>query len=699
MATGYDPKKAEAYNKLRQQGLSDEAAFKQSGISDADADNYVVNDVPGDPGRGTIGPFIVGTGTKTQAPTAAEQKESAQFYKGLESSNFERVDYPVKADSQPKTKTVTTWTSTSTEQVSGGGSTTTTAGAFKENSATRALQPEIDAKQAELKQSYKDYPVSNRGREQAGLPLLTPDELQANQQRATEISKQKVALEYKQQDAGTPGEPTVTTVPNTTTTESTTTYGKTVTNSGLSNVTTVQTPGGPDPVIEAQTETQIATSDVPAGSISNAPNSTQDPYNGGAGAGRGFVNPTAAPESVDQGNSPYASQRAQQNEQIEAAAPEPPDQTDAETARLARQEAVAADAPAPVDPRTSPYGSQRVQQQEQTEAVAVSQAADQENPYAEGGGVEPPSSAAVAENDALAAAGAAASQEAATKQRAQDQQVLQARFNTPANGDWRVRLRLAPNSTYLYNSNSPGILAPLKTSDGVIFPYTPTISTTYSANYDATDLTHSNYKGQFYKNSSVGEVALNGIFTAQDTAEAEYMLAVIHFFRSVTKMFYGQDAERGTPPPLVYLFGLGQYQFNNHPCVVKTFNYSLPNDVDYIRTQPNNYGQNLLNRRTPAATAPGYDLAGTIARIGNAVDKLGNLLNKGALPFNFGPAIAAAGGVMGSQAVYNTNNATYVPTKIDIQLTLMPIQTRSQVSQQFSLKGFANGDLLKGGFW
>jgi hypothetical protein len=27
------------------------------------------------------------------------------------------------------------------------------------------------------------------------------------------------------------------------------------------------------------------------------------------------------------------------------------------------------------------------------------------------------------------------------------------------------------------------------------------------------------------------------------------------------------------------------------------------------------------------------------------------------------------------------------------------VQTRSQVSKQFSLKGFANGELIKGGFW
>ena len=51
------------------------------------------------------------------------------------------------------------------------------------------------------------------------------------------------------------------------------------------------------------------------------------------------------------------------------------------------------------------------------------------------------------------------------------------------------------------------------------------------------------------------------------------------------------------------------------------------------------------------------------------------------------------------QNVSNTAGASYVPTKMEIDITLIPVQTRTQVSKQFSLKGFANGQLLKGGFW
>ncbi len=282
-----------------------------------------------------------------------------------------------------------------------------------------------------------------------------------------------------------------------------------------------------------------------------------------------------------------------------------------------------------------------------------------------------------------------ANQEAAVRDRARQQATFQARYKQPGNADWRVRLSLAPNSQYLYNQkDAVGILAPLAKTDGVIFPYTPNITTTYSANYEQYDLVHSNYRGLFYKNSRVGDIQIRGTFTAQDTNEADYLLAVIHFFRSATKMFYGQDAERGVPPPVCLLNGFGQYQFSDHPVVISAFNYTLPNDVDYIRAgSPNNYGLNMLNRRAAVASNPGGTSLAGLNRLTNA------LLKKGAP----GQGVPDPNAIQ--QNVSNTAGATYVPTKMEIDITLIPVQTRTQVSKQFSLKGFANGQLLKGGFW
>jgi hypothetical protein len=276
---------------------------------------------------------------------------------------------------------------------------------------------------------------------------------------------------------------------------------------------------------------------------------------------------------------------------------------------------------------------------------------------------------------------------------ARNQSTLQTRVNQPAAADWRVRLKLAAGADYLYKARDAGILAPLASTDGVIFPYTPAIETSYKAKYSAYDLIHSNYRGYFYQNSSVDEISIKGTFTAQDTKEAAYLLAVIHFFRSVTKMFYGQDAQAGTPPPLCYLSGLGQYQFNNHPCLVSTFNYSLPTDVDYIRANGfNNIGLNLENRRNQSS---GPGIGGTLGTVVSVVNRLTNSgLANGSMPNRPSPSAV-------NQNVTNQNsvNSTYVPTKMDISITLLPIQTRNQVSKQFSLKDFANGNQLKGGFW
>lgn len=292
---------------------------------------------------------------------------------------------------------------------------------------------------------------------------------------------------------------------------------------------------------------------------------------------------------------------------------------------------------------------------------------------------------AAAQNPEAVDAAVQAAQEAQLRQQA----AVQAEFQSPGNNDWRVKLKLAPGATYLYKDTDAknGILAPLAASNGVVFPYMPTIQTSYNANYDQTDLTHSNYRGQFYKSSYVGDIQISGEFTAQDTAEANYLLAVIHFFRSVTKMFYGaKDSFRGTPPPLVYLIGLGQYQFNNQPCVVRTFNYSMPNNVDYIRTKPNNYNVNLNDRQTKTQTGTN-PITAVIDRLRNAA------LPKGALPN------VPSQTLLNLQSVNNIDNATYVPTRCEISITLMPIQTRDQQSTLFNMKDYASGQLLKGGFW
>ena len=290
----------------------------------------------------------------------------------------------------------------------------------------------------------------------------------------------------------------------------------------------------------------------------------------------------------------------------------------------------------------------------------------------------------------------AALQAQALKAKAQQQQTVsemrEASGVKNADGDWRVKLRLAPQATYLYQAPDPGILAPLTETDGIIFPYTPTIDIQYRAEYQAYSPTHSNYQHYFYKSSNVGQISLNADFTAQDTTEAEYLLAVIHFLKSASKMFYGQDAQRGSPPPLLYLTGLGEYQFNESPCVISEFNYNLPPDVNYIRARSKQIQRDgQLQYQKPLATSVTNGNFSSLSRLKtaatNAINGQSDPIQAGAEPTKLAPGTLGAKG------------ATYVPTKMSISLMLNPIVSRQQVSQQFSLKDYANGNLIKKGMW
>lgn len=276
-----------------------------------------------------------------------------------------------------------------------------------------------------------------------------------------------------------------------------------------------------------------------------------------------------------------------------------------------------------------------------------------------------------------------------TRTQSQGVQRQQAQFL--AQQDWRFRISLAPGSTYLYNDpeareNTSHILNPLIATQGVIFPYVPQISVSYNASYEPTDVAHTNYRVYQYKNSNVGDINISGDFTAQDTHEANYLLAVIHFFKSVTKMFYGNDVNpiRGTPPPLCYLSGFGQYQFNYHPVAITSFSYSLPNDVDYIKSGAisNMGGQNIESQIEPPKEPSGS------GSIGSLLSSFFRLKNAGLTP-----------GAKSSRPEFqiaSVSNPTYVPTKIQISLSCIPIISRFAMANSFSVKEYASGRLTVG---
>ena len=144
--------------------------------------------------------------------------------------------------------------------------------------------------------------------------------------------------------------------------------------------------------------------------------------------------------------------------------------------------------------------------------------------------------------------------------------------------DWRVTLSI-PGGSYAESK----ILKPLVDNGKFIFPFTPQINLSHQANYSAMDPIHNNYSFASYENSKLDKINIVGDFYCENSNDASYWIASVHFFRSVTKMYFGQNTENaGAPPPVLKLNGYGDFVFNNVPVVVTNFSIDMPKDVDYI---------------------------------------------------------------------------------------------------------------------
>lgn len=151
----------------------------------------------------------------------------------------------------------------------------------------------------------------------------------------------------------------------------------------------------------------------------------------------------------------------------------------------------------------------------------------------------------------------------------------------PETKDWRVSLSLPTTPGY---STSP-IFEPLRQSGNkLVFPFTPTVIMQSNANYSTMSPVHTNYPIYAYENTEITPIQITGDFFVQTQADARYWVAVLHYFRSVSKMSYGQSSNAGQPPPIVRLNGYGDYIFKNIPVVIQSYMVDLGTDVDYIST-------------------------------------------------------------------------------------------------------------------
>lgn len=156
--------------------------------------------------------------------------------------------------------------------------------------------------------------------------------------------------------------------------------------------------------------------------------------------------------------------------------------------------------------------------------------------------------------------------------------------------DWRVKLTLPQDSDlriqFFATDNS--LMSPLRAEGGVVFPLTPSVIVQHQAGYNPLAVTHNNYPFYAYQNSETSSLTIIGEFPVQNYEDAQAWVATLHFFRSVTKMFFGgDDATRGNPPPILKLNGYGEHVLKNVPVVVTNFSVELTQGVDYISTSQN----------------------------------------------------------------------------------------------------------------
>jgi hypothetical protein len=231
---------------------------------------------------------------------------------------------------------------------------------------------------------------------------------------------------------------------------------------------------------------------------------------------------------------------------------------------------------------------------------------------------------------------------------------------TATDFDWRARLRPKLGGRDLFwqgaleietgsdqNRRGKGVpidylLRPLYESGGLVWQYTPTLFYAGTANYNQQSFHGTNYPLNTYINSEPPELPLISDFTANTIDEARYLLGVMHFCKIATKSFFGdiavKDGLYGTPPPVLLFEYLGEHGFNKVPVIVTQYTVNLQDDVDYI----------------PVETSTGGDTTNV--------------------------------------------ETTYVPTKVNIALTLRPNYTPHKLRKRFDLRSFTSGKDYGKGF-
>jgi hypothetical protein len=205
-----------------------------------------------------------------------------------------------------------------------------------------------------------------------------------------------------------------------------------------------------------------------------------------------------------------------------------------------------------------------------------------------------------------------------------------------------------------------GLINPLRATNGMIWPYQPTITYSQDVSYTTIDLTHTNQEMYAFNRSNAVKLTIDGPFSVQNQTEGVYAMACIHFLQTVTKMYFGQmdsqSGKAGTPPPILLFDAYGDYMFNQLPVIVTNFSVTLPNDIDYVPIDTTY----LQNGQRPSMTST-----------------LTSVLQQS------------------SSYIANQSGSVWLPSMFNISVGITVQNTPSVLKNSFSLDAFRSGQLLQ----
>jgi hypothetical protein len=241
---------------------------------------------------------------------------------------------------------------------------------------------------------------------------------------------------------------------------------------------------------------------------------------------------------------------------------------------------------------------------------------------------------------------------------------MQSNVGAPsATEDWGVKLTL-PATTYseLFGNSPIMDKESIGVRNGMRWPVTPFINMSHSANYDSRAVIHNNYPYYAYQNSQIDQITISGSFPVNDQKSGLNFLGTLHFLRTVTKMYYGAESiNQGNPPPVCKLNGYGDFVYKNVPVIITNFNVELREQIDYI-----------------GITVPTGGQASELTTIQDVT------------------GMATAENTRDAEE--SSGSVNYVPTDSLIAVTCLPIYSRNKITNDFTLKKFAQGDLKEDGF-